>query len=823
MLSALLLTLSLPVQTKTIELYRGALLALEDGSKIRYWWATDTALNSSAPDQNFGGDGILEGGPGKTVLIQFGNLDLALGPNKRIKSAKLVFILSGPNAPTLRAVSRVLAPWNDGPMKTLASLSPGAQVPSTAWTATWNHRRAGREPIAWQQPGATGPSDVERIREAKIFQASQDTTVVEGIEATVQRQYERWYENHGFALTFENVTEFFSSNSGLARPKLVLEVESQEPKKGGDLSVTLISRSPEYERYDSRDASTVLDGIPFMDKVPNATKRKWPNDGEEVTYVAHVKNVGDAPIDSFSYAWNVRESLGARREDGKALAPGEETTITLKSPFRNLHSDHRLQPLGLKVEAKSDVNPANDYLEIQEGGLAVEVALNEPTRASLATQYNLTGSKAPEDWVQSQIRLLNSMLAESRFSFAPEGALERVRLQSLTPEAKVNLGVDVEASVSTSPARLSGDRGLLGSISTGLGLPNLDSLNRVSAFGRSAKDRYPGVNGWGDTRIDAALPMQMNLAQEPQFIAALGGLSFESTDLFSATEVASLNTNVGKRRGFLGDVMYDLPTVLVFRCAMPDGKPLANADVQIFQSVGGAIVAGDPVFKGKTSETGALTVPNRRLAESLTTLTGHTLSDNPFGRIDTNGSNGTLLIRVDRFGLNEFAWFKIWQAVDSFHRGNKSVAFFELRFNLPSAPLDASITSAKKPVNLPGGASAPALTDGKLDLGEPIETDWVEVDLGEERGIGEVRVFADGEMWPEFEVQVIRRPGQQAITWVRELDWRWTFANRSDSFSAGERSVVYRASTMRGRVVRIINKGGTRPVRIGEIQIRTTP
>lgn len=823
MLSALLLSLSLPSQSKTIELYRGAPLSLEDGSKIRYWWATDTALNSAAPDQNFGGDGILEGGPGRTVLIQFGNLDLALGPNKRIKSAKLVFILSGPNAPTLRAVSRVLAPWNDGPMKTLASLAPGASVPSTTWTATWNHRRAGREPIAWQQPGATGPADVERIRDAKIFQASQDTTVVEGIEATVQRHYDRWYENHGFALTFENASEFFSSNSGLARPKLVLEVENVEPKKGGDLSVTLISRTPEYERYDSREASTIVDGIPFMDKVPNATKRKWPNDGEEVTYTAHIKNVGDAPIAGFSYAWNVRESLGAKREDGKGLAPGEETTVTLKAPFRNLHGDHRLQPLGLKVEASADVNPANDYLEIQEGGLSVGVALSEAQRSALSSHVNLNGSRAPEDWIQSQIRLANSMMAESRFSFAPEGALERIRLQSFTGTGETNLGVDVEASAPSSPSKVSGDRAFLRSLSAGLGLPNLEALNRVMSGNRGATDRYPGLNGWGDTRIDAALPMQMNLMQDPQFIAALGGLSFESTDLFSATEVASLNTNLGKRRGFVGDVMYDLPTVLVFRCAMPDGKPLASADVQIFQSSNGVIGSGEPIFRGKTSETGALTVPNRKLAESLTTLTGHTLGDNPFGRIDPNGSNGTLLIRVDRFGLSEFAWFKIWQAVDSFHRGNKSVAFFELRFNLPSAPLDGNITSSRKPVSLPGGAAAPALTDGKFDVGEPLETDWVEIDLGEERGIGEVRIFGDADMWPEFEIQVLRRQGQQAITWMRELDWAWTHRNRSDTLSSGERSVVYRATTMRGRIVRIINKGAPKPIRIGEIQVRTTP
>jgi hypothetical protein len=138
--------------------------------------------------------------------------------------------------------------------------------------------------------------------------------------------------------------------------------------------------------------------------------------------------------------------------------------------------------------------------------------------------------------------------------------------------------------------------------------------------------------------------------------------------------------------------------------------------------------------------------------------------------------------------------------------------------------LDPANVALKKPVNLPGGAAAPQLTDGIFTLGEPLETDWIELDLGEERNVAEVRIQADGEFWPEFEIQFVRPGGRQsdARVWAREFSWPWTLRNRAD-VQNGNRTVAYRSTASRTRIIRILNKGAAKSVRVGEIEVRTTP
>src|SRR5688500_2973096 len=113
--SLLALTLLPSSQTQTVTLYRGATV-IRDGVPVKYWQVEDTYLDPQKADTNFGGQGKLTGGDGKTVLIKFGDFGQAIGSNKRIKKASLTLTLySGRVAPP-RLVSQVLAPWGEGPL-----------------------------------------------------------------------------------------------------------------------------------------------------------------------------------------------------------------------------------------------------------------------------------------------------------------------------------------------------------------------------------------------------------------------------------------------------------------------------------------------------------------------------------------------------------------------------------------------------------------------------------------------------------------------------------------------------------------------------------
>jgi hypothetical protein len=55
-----------------------------------------------------------------------------------------------------------------------------------------------------------------------------------------------------------------------------------------------------------------------------------------------------------------------------------------------------------------------------------------------------------------------------------------------------------------------------------------------------------------------------------------------------------------------------------------------------------------PVISGVTDPSGRMVLPNRTVAEEITTATGHTLRPNPFGTINVVGANSNWLIEVSR-------------------------------------------------------------------------------------------------------------------------------------------------------------------------------
>jgi hypothetical protein len=868
----------------TLELSRGCTIREATGQESRYWSATDTTLDSKQPDKSLGDGRLLTGGPGQVILIQFGDLDRAIGPNKKIVKATLLLNVLDKGLPKLKSVSEVVAPWGEGPCHTImpTPIVPGAKIVAPTWSSTWKHRRAGANAIAWQQDGAQGPNDTKPLPDAKLVAREGDFIAVEGLEKTIQKQYERWYDNHGFALVFETPIAFNSSKSSKGRPKLVLELEDVAPKTGPDLSVTYIERTPEYERYDNRDAYTYKEqnghtaGI--MDKPGAAGTQKWPKDGEEVTYIAHVKNVGDAPAQGFSAQWVVRESPGSVFDVMKPLQPGEETTVSMTKPFKNIHTDHRVQPLGLKINPVGpDAIAANDYLEIQEGALNLGIWVEKGFYDLMAQESNIVGSRAFEDWVQGQFRIWNDVcMPFSRFSFAPEGALERTRVGRITivPDGTLKGGAHLPGDKPTliydgewgfegpendqerdgvlgyiKAVRQGKDGALLHEMSHQISLNDLYVMNvdpsmpdgtrgkvrlkeNGSVVTRGAYDRFGGMMGGGDTRNESMLPGTYAYPQEPLDDPVLEAAELEPTDLYAATDVAALNSALGYRRGYFGEFMYDLPQPILVQALDGLGKPIPDAELTFFQMAGGEIPDKPAAFTLKTNSTGVVILPARETleAEPFKTLTGHVLKPNPFGRIDVVGGNGVFMIRCTKNGATDWGWLKAWQMVDAFHRGQKA-PLVRIRFQVPSEALDAGSNLAKDRIITDAAGSLPAqlvpLVDGAFDKTVPFgekEGDWVEIDLGRDRAVGEVKLFArSADFWRKFDI-LVYSTGQkvsEARVWTHEPDWRFSATNRRDvdPKDFGLFSVTYRGQAERARFVRIVCREATRFASLAEIVV----
>ncbi len=796
--------------TRTVSLYLGSVISDGFGGTYRYESVEDTTLDREQPDKNEGGEFSLGGGRDKTILIRFGDLERALGPFRHIKKATL-YLTADSTKPELSSIAKVMVPWGEGPLLVVGkpfikAAGPGA-LPAPAFSATWKDRRAG---TSWSLGGARSESDAQIIAGAKLT-TTEDQVAITDLSGAVQDMADHPSQNFGFALAFAAPSEFESSQAPKNRPRLELEVEKAAIPAGADLSVTRIDRTPTYDVSGPKTA---------------------PAKSEEVTYTAHIRNVGDASSKFFLARWSVDDRPGSALEIDKALAPGEEATVTLKQAYEPLATDHRGGKISCTVttngpDADARNNAVTTYSNARAIGLTVEASFAKEIEAN-------SGYRRIDDWAQAQMRVLNeTYLPHSRFSFAPDGGLERFRLQGIqvvpdgtSKDQRAGEDLDGVVRFSTEDSGLRGgqlSQEFVRRLGFALGLPNLGTMNVSYERGkgqtaRASSDRFGGVMGGGDTRFDGSIPGFFVLPYEPYSNPIFDVVATEPTELFAATDVFAMNSSLGTRGAFKS-ALTDMPTAVVIKAVGLDGKPLSGAELSFFQTKAGRIDDGAPAFTVVTDSGGTVNLPNRP---------GGT-KDNPFGAIDPAGSNGLFMIRAAANGVTDYGWLKAWQLADAFHRTGRPAPIFELRFSLPSQPLDSATNLADgRPVrdsanDLP--AKLASLVDGQTngEVALPGEKDaWIEVDLGRDRPVGEVQLVVNSTtFWQQFDI-VGYATGQEATglePWTKELDWGWTNQARGDRDANGAIVVHYRGTAARFRYIRIVNRGLSSPASLAELRV----
>lgn len=769
MLAALLLGV-LPVQAelRTIDLYRGAVLP---NQAFRYWDVTDTYLSAGSPEVAYGGDGTLLGGSGKNILVKFGDLGRVVRGGK-ITAASIILTPSGGNVPELRGASRLLVPFGEGPVNTIGSLLEKSgiktPVPPPLWASTWKTRRGGVN-WGWQTAGAMGAADATPIAPAKLVDNGQ-TISVTGLEEAAQYMADHPEDNHGFALQFANETEFFSSNTPIGRPTLHLEITPAPPKSGPDLSVIYIEEQ-------NRGA------------------------GQTEKFVAHVKNVGDGASAGFTAKWIVDEHAGADAPAVGSLDAGKETTLTYERPYTPNPKDHRTQPIGLVIVPNGpDAKASNDHLTVAADGRVIRVAVK-------------SGQPGVEDAVQAQVRFFNETMApQSRYSFAREGALERVVVTSIQ-DAPGGADLVWNDALGTDP-----DPAFQRAIGKAIGMTDLSMTafppgERNQLAARGSLDAYPGLYGYGDTRFDGTILGTLAMLYEPYSSPMFDVQPLEATGLLSATDVIVLNGIMDGQSTAEQVLNRTTPTVILHAMDI-GGRPLGGMELSFFQSKNGQISDDAPAFTVVTDRNGAAYLPNRD-------------GGGPFGKVAADGGNGTFLVRASANGVTEWGWLKFWQLVDSLHRGGTGATVFDMRFNLPGAPLEANSNLAADRTVADSTGQLPAalapLLDGKgsttIELPKKAG-DWIEIDLGRDRTIGEIDLTAfPGQMWQKFDILVYATGTEAnvATLWAKEVDWKWTSSNRRDLID-GIPSVAYRGLPLRIRYIRIVSRvdGGGQ---LGEVRI----
>lgn len=352
----------------TLTLSRGISLPNEP---FRYWSVADTTLDAANPTASEGGDYELAGGPSRTILIRFGDLDRAVA-GRKVLSARIVLHVSD-GAASLQGVSRVKQEWGEGPMRRPSFMKPQpGDPPEGRGAATWRSRMDGL--LDWQMQGANGPDDAVAVPEAKLTKLDNDEVAIDGLGPAVADMASKWYENFGFAFHFETSVMFESSQAPFGRPRLELTLGDRPAQSGPNLAVLPL---------EAKDA------------------------GDNWEISAKVKNIGNEASAGFRFVW-LNETRGGVMSENAGLAPNAEATLKNRIPKHG--QDPRFASVALRVYPTGpDASPSDDEALVYLGGVDVDVSTQDWQAGVAAARF-----------------VNETVFGQSRFSFARDGVGKRV-------------------------------------------------------------------------------------------------------------------------------------------------------------------------------------------------------------------------------------------------------------------------------------------------------------------------------------------------------------------------------------------------------------
>ena len=189
---------------------------------------------------------------------------------------------------------------------------------------------------------------------------------------------------------------------------------------GIDLGVTYIERRPKFERY-KVDYFTHHPncGYPFSEpKGPIVCPeqdgiKRWPDDGETITLIAHVWNFGDTASGPFEYEWRMNDApIATGNHSG--LESGENAQFTLSMAWPS-GEDNPTASFTVDTENEIDELIENNNIVVDwVKGYTIGFIFSPEAYKSLKLS-NEAGQRiqSPEHWIHNNVGRLNDLLVES--------------------------------------------------------------------------------------------------------------------------------------------------------------------------------------------------------------------------------------------------------------------------------------------------------------------------------------------------------------------------------------------------------------------------
>jgi hypothetical protein len=441
--------------------------------------------------------------------------------------------------------------------------------------------------------------------------------------------------------------------------------------------------------------------------------------GEELTFTAHVKNVGFAPAGPFRYTCLVDDEPILEGRFTDALNENQEVTFAAKWKWRT--GQHTVR---FRIEPEQpEIATINNETAAPLWGWGLIYIVNPGRVAAWRECRNAYGTFSWEDYYRWHIDLMNQLFADSVYPAAPEGIKARVRLDRIVYATDVpaaeqarwkenGLADDQGARVwHDSPEELASGKWappehaarnqtewtLLHDLGHELGLPDYQTLDYAGAEPHVAPDTGDKI---GHLR---AVPHTNDVPSRAVAIWRGRCRLFE--------------LSIDKPRGNRGDMFFALPRILAVRLTDMSGRGVPGAFVEFFQrgvvvehekQAGGIEdlkywsvvedgnfdhpVSAYPVMTGRSDPGGVVRLIPRP-AESIRTLNGFQRRLNGFGNIDPEGKRGLMLVRVTKDDRQAHFWLDITEAITAWFRGEQEYYEFALQtpfgsLGAPPAPRD---------------------------------------------------------------------------------------------------------------------------------------
>jgi hypothetical protein len=434
--------------------------------------------------------------------------------------------------------------------------------------------------------------------------------------------------------------------------------------EGIDLDVTYISRAPMFNRY---EVWYTPDGKPYL-RPGTENDQRWPNQDELVTFTAHVMNKGTVASGSYAFKWLI-DDVQVASGTHPGLVPGQEATTTYQWTWDHTVADERL--LGQHTvefvvdpeDAIAETYESNNSHQDRTDALSLVLALTPELYDALETPIDPMWPFSAEDWLQKQIAAMNEAFARSGYPVAPNGVVERVRLDNIL------------VTSAPPPVDWSEDGGFFMAEDDRFGNAYYDPETDVSGALLHELTHQLGIIDMYNLDVPLEVPQVLDKNSRPvqmEFWAVglypgLMGDPGTRPPFYSEHTALALNANKGYRRGYYGEYLYDVPEQTHLRILDNQGDPSSGVTINLYQMASSpnmmgslhGVIDNTPEISVETDAAGLALLPNRPVGDPVWTHTGHILTDNPFGVIDVVGRNDEFLVEIRKDLHQEFLWLDI--------------------------------------------------------------------------------------------------------------------------------------------------------------------